>query len=118
MLSSRLMRMDNKLENSFKNRDIEEISQKLGLHKNIIRRILDGFSRRFKNPDIIDSDKALVSAYLEVYKREGMEAARKEVARRIRQAEEIRALRTMVIEEGHLSEFYNVDDPYSLGSLV
>ncbi len=110
--------MNLQIEKKFKNRDIDEISARLGLPKNMVRRILNNVTKYFKYPESIDSDHALVCAYCDTYRKKGEEAARQEVARRIRLANEIRKLRSLAMESGRLTNFYNVDDTNSLGSFM
>ena len=64
-----------------------------------IKAILTRFGRWFKNPNSIDSDNALIHVFREEYHKNGIEAARKEVARRISLGREMRKLREMACEQ-------------------
>lgn len=95
------------LEYSYSDEHIDNIADEIGLHRNIIREIIDRFGLMLKNPQIIDTDDALIKAYCrkfrEVYKLGGgsevaKTAARDEVNRLITLGTEMRKLKDMIVE--------------------
>ena len=80
--------------------DIESL---LGIKsaKDVFQRV----SRLIRNPACVDSENVLVDAYINTYILSGKAAARKEIARRIQLAKEIRRLRELYLDRVRHSSY-------------
>jgi hypothetical protein len=76
-----------------------EIAKTLNITNKEVKAIISRVSRFVEKPSILDNEDALVNAYIRVYRSDGVEAARREVARRIAAGREIRKLRQMRLEK-------------------
>jgi len=63
-----------------------------------VHQIIEKFEMCVRNPHYIDSEYILVRAYIDKFRKHGMEAARKEIGRRIILGKEVRKLREMYLD--------------------
>ena len=88
-------------ENTF-----SDIGDLLNMSSDQARLLTLRIAAMFRNPCRVDSDHALVCAYMNKYRTGGQAAACKEVARRIHLAKEIRILKEMYLDNPDEISYY------------